>query len=87
MTSPEVNIEYIEQRTIFGLWQKSNDKTTSKDIKVLSKRYHEAVSMPEGKVLPYFVLSRNYNEQSRDFELLIGGAIEKSGCPQVLMRH
>lgn len=85
MTSPEVNIEYIEQRTIFGLWQKSNDKTTSKDIKVLSKRYHEAVSMPEGKVLPYFVLARNYNEQSRDFELLIGGAIERAGLEPLVL--
>lgn len=79
MASLEVNIEYIEQKTIYGLWQKSNDKTTSKDIKVLSEQYHTVVSMPEGKVLPYFVLSRNYNEQSRDFELLIGGVIEKGG--------
>ena len=66
MSSLEVNIEYIEQQTIYGLWQKSNDKTISKDIKALSKQYHAMVSMPEGKVLPYFVLSRNYNEQSRD---------------------
>ena len=58
MPSLEVNIEYIEQQTIYGLWQKSNDKTISKDIKALSKQYHAVVSMPKGKVLPYFVLSR-----------------------------
>ena len=42
-------------------------------------QYHAVVSMPEGKVLPYFVLSRNYNEQSRNFELFIGSVIDKSG--------
>lgn len=46
-------------------------------IKALSKQYPAVVSMTEGKVLPYFVLSRNYNEQSRDFELFIGSVIEK----------
>ena len=50
MSSLEVNIEYIEQQTIYGIWQKSNDKTISKDIKALSKQYHAVVSMPEGKV-------------------------------------
>ena len=48
MPSLEVNIEYIEQQTIYGLWQKSNDKTISKDIKALSKQYHAVVSMPKG---------------------------------------
>ena len=61
MSRLDVNIEYIEQKTIYGLWQKSNDKTISRDINALSKQYHSVVSMPEGKVLPYFVLFRNYN--------------------------
>lgn len=85
MSSLEVNIEYIEQQTIYGLWQKSNDKTISRDIKALSKQYHAVVSMPEGKVLPYFVLSRNYNEQSRDFELFIGSMIDKSGLESCIL--
>ena len=79
MSRLEVNIEYIEQRTLYGLWQKSNDKTISKDIKALSKQYHTVVSMPEGKVLPYFVLSRNYDEKSHNSELFIGSVIERSG--------
>lgn len=85
MASLEVNIEYIEQQTLYGLWQKSNDKTISKDIKALSKQYHAAVSMLEGKVLPYYVLSRNYNEQSRDFELYIGSVIGKDGLQRVVI--
>ena len=48
MSGLNVNIEYINQQAIYGLWQKSNDKTISKDIKVLSKRYYGMVSMPEG---------------------------------------
>lgn len=85
MSRLEVNIEYIEQRTIYGLWQKSNDRTISKDINALSKQYYTVVSMPEGMVLPYFVLSRNYNEQSRDFELFIGSVIDKSGLESYVL--
>ena len=85
MSRLKVNIEYIEQRTIYGLWQKSNDKTISKDIKALSKQYHVVASMPEGKVLPYFVLSRNYNEQSHDFELFIGSVFDKNGLESCVL--
>lgn len=85
MSKLEVNIEYIEQQTIYGLWQKSNDKTISKDVNALSKQYHAIVSMSEGKVLPYFVLSRNYNEKSHDFELFIGSVIDKSGLESYVL--
>ena len=85
MSGLEVNLEYIEQQTIYGLWQKSNDKTISRDIKALSKQYHAVVSMPEGKVLPYFVLSRNYNKQSRDLELFIGSMIDKSNLESYVL--
>lgn len=77
MSKLEVSIEYIEQQTIYGLWQKSNDRTISKDIAALSKQYYAEVAMPEGKVLPYFVLSKNYDKQSRDFELFIVTTGEK----------
>ncbi len=85
MASFEVHIEFIEQQTIYGLWQKANDKTISKDIKAQSKRYHAAVSMPEGTVLPYCVLSRNYDAQSRDLELFIGGQIDKDGLESFVL--
>lgn len=85
MAGLAVNIEYIEQQTIYGLWQKSNDRTISNDIKTLSEQYHTVVSIPEGKVLPYFVLSRNYDKKSRDFELFIGGAIDKGGLKSFVL--
>ena len=52
MPSLEVNIEYIEQQTIYGLWQKSNDKTISKDIKALSKQYHAPWTGPPNRACP-----------------------------------
>lgn len=85
MSKLNVKIEYIKQQTLYGLWKKSNDKTISKDIKVLSKQYYVKVSMLEGKVLPYFVLSRNYNEQSHDFELFIGSVIDKDGLESYIL--
>lgn len=79
MANLEVKIEYMQPQTLYGLWKKSNDKTVSKDIKALSKQVNAVLSRPEGKVLPYFVLSRNYKEQSGDFELFIGSVTRKDG--------
>ena len=79
MMDLEVKIVFIEMRTIYGLWKKTNDKTIQKDINSLSKKYHGIISIPKGKVLPYFVLSKGYDNISKDFEMLIGGNIVHSG--------
>lgn len=75
MANLEVRIESLEKRTVYGLWKKSNDRTIRKDIASLSRTYHEIVAIPKGKVLPYFVLSQNYNVENKDFELFVGGNI------------
>lgn len=79
MSRFDVHIADMEQQILYGLWKKSNDRTIAEDINTLSKQYYALVSMPEGKVLPYFVLSRNYNAQSRDFELFIGSVMDNAG--------
>lgn len=84
------NAEFRSEHRIYRAtnntdYGKSNDKTISKDIKALSKQYHAVVSMPKGKVLPYFVLSRNYNEQSRDFELFIGSVNDKNSLESYVL--
>lgn len=79
MAGFEVTVAQMDEQTVYGLWRKSNDKTIHGDIKALSEKYHAAVETPEGKVLPYFVLSRNYEKQSKNFELLIGSTIRKDG--------
>lgn len=79
MARLEVTVAQADEQTVYGLWITSNDKTLPGDIKALSKKYHAVVKIPEGNVFPYFVLSRNYEERSRDFELLIGSTINKDG--------
>ena len=85
MASLEVNVVQMEEETIHGLWRKSNDRTISKDIKALSEKYHAAVSLPMGKVFPYFVLSRNYDVQSKDLELFIGSTTDKNGLERLIL--
>lgn len=60
-------------RTVYGLWIASSDKTIAKDIPALSKKYYGVVGKSSGSVLPFFVLSKNYNESTGKFDLFIGG--------------
>ncbi len=41
--------------------------------------------MPRGSVLPFFVLSRNYDGRNGSFELFVGGALEKDGLEQAFL--
>lgn len=76
MANLKVEIIEIKEKNIYGLWSQSNDKTISKDIDTLSMKYNNIVSCSKGTVLPYFVLSKNYDETTRDFEMFIGSTIE-----------
>jgi len=78
-----VEIIKVDETVLYGIWKNSNDKTISKDINSLSNEYHVVVSLPEKGVLPYFVLSKNYSKETKNFELLIGSTLEKAG----LERH
>jgi len=69
-------IENSEDELIYGLRQKSNDKTQSKDIPTLSNKYYEVVHKGSGEVIPFFVVSKDYNESTKNFELFIGGLLE-----------
>jgi len=72
MANLKVEILEIEEKSIYGLWLQSNDKAVSQDINTLSMKYYNVVSCSKGTVLPYFVLSRNYDEKTRNFEMFIG---------------
>lgn len=85
MVNLNVDIEYIELQKIYGIWQKSNDKTVSKDIKTLSKNYITTVSMTRKMVLPYFVLSKDYDAVSNNFEMFIGGNISNSNLESLTL--
>ena len=66
-------LEINEDIEVYGLRQKSNDKTQSKDIPSLSKKYYAVVEKGRGEVIPFFVVSKDYDENTRDFSLFIGG--------------
>ena len=73
-----VVVENNEDTVVFGMCQKSNDKSQAKDISAVSKKYYEAVGMRSGEVIPFFVISRDYNENTKDFQLFAGGLIENT---------
>lgn len=79
MKKPDVRVGEQAERIVYGLWASSSDRTISSDIASLSKAYHAAVGLPEGEVLPYVVLSRNYDEGAGSFELFVGGTVEAPG--------
>ena len=75
MSDIKVGITNLEETRIYGLRKMSNDKTISADIKTISEKYHFIEDKPDA-VLPFYVLSRNYDVKSRDFELFIGGTLK-----------
>ena len=83
MSKLNVEILEIDKTTIYGLSKMSNDKTISKDITKLSKQYKDIIK--NETVLPYFILSKNYNEQTKDFEILIGGTLEIKQLEQYII--
>ena len=61
MSKPAVEIVTLGEQAIWGIGGQSGDQTISADIHALSAAYHSLASVPRGSVLPFFVLSRNYD--------------------------
>ena len=77
-----ITISVIENkagRLLYGVSGESNDRTQAKDIPALAKTYYETVGKHSGEVMPFFVVSKDYDTISRDFQLFIGGLIESEG--------
>ena len=83
MTKLDVEILEIDKTVIYGILKKSNDKTIAKDITELSKEYNNIVK--KEKVLPYFILSKNYNEQTKDFDMFIGSTLDNKQLEQFII--
>ncbi len=81
----EVTISTRQAQTIFGVWGKSGDKTVAKDIPSLSKAYYGVIGMPSGSVLPFYVLSKDYDDATGQFDLFIGGEREEGGLEAFLL--
>lgn len=70
--------------SFYGIWKNSNDKTISKDIQELTNQYNEKIDKKEGEVIvPFVVLSRNYQPDTRDFELFVGGTKPLEGLETI----
>ncbi|MDR2899328.1 MAG: GyrI-like domain-containing protein [Clostridiales bacterium] len=80
-----LNFELAEQKedkSVWALGMKSNDKTQSGDIPDLSKKYYNITGKRDGEVLPFFLISQDYDENTRDFKLFIGALIENDRLEQ-----
>ena len=77
-------VENEYDRVVLGLRQKSNDKTQAKDIPSLSKRFYEVVSKGSGEVIPFFVISKDYSESTRDFHFLSAGLLKMINSKHLL---
>ena len=78
-------IENKEDTSVYGLCQKSNDRTQAKDIPATSKKYYEVVNRKSGEVIPFFVITKDYNENTKDFQLFIGGVIERDNLETLII--
>lgn len=85
MNDTPVRISSQKEQNIFGLGMKASDKTISSDIRALSRHYHAAVGKPPGSVLPYYVLTQNYDEQSKDFNLFIGSMLPNDRLTSIVL--
>lgn len=70
--SREVTIVTLEARTLYGLSMPSGDKSAARDIAGLTRRYRAATGTAL-KGVPLYVLSRDYDQETRAFTLFVGG--------------
>ncbi len=85
MAKPVVWLLQCGELSWYGLWGKANDQTISKDISSLAAAYHKITRTKKGEVLPFIVLTRNYNAQSGDAELFIGGEKRSEGLEKLIL--
>lgn len=67
-------VRIIEQneQVIFGLSTESSDQSQIRDIPALSRRFYARFI---GKVLPFYVVSRDYDPLTKRFTLFVGGKL------------
>ncbi len=61
-----------ETSSIYGLEMPSNDRSLARDIPALSDRLCKALGKEPGTLLPYYVVTRDYNPETKASGLFIG---------------
>lgn len=85
MAAIEVRLAHRDEITLYGVWGQTNDKTTRKDIPHLSSKFYKITRTKEGTVLPFFVLSKNYDANTRNSELFIGSLIADDKLSELIL--
>lgn len=73
------------ERQLYGVWGPSNERTQGKDIPEVSKRYYQTVNKRYGEVLPFYVVSRGFDEKTKAFSLFIGGKEPGAGLESLTL--
>lgn len=85
MSDRNVAVREMGERRICGLETASSDRSVSVDIPRLSAEYHAVSGTREGGVLPFYVLSRDYEPRGGTFRLFVGGEPAHEGLRELTL--
>lgn len=85
MSLLKVDITVKEAVALYGVRSAGNDKTMAAGIRRLSAAYHTVTASRKRSVWPFFVLTRNYDPQTRNCELFIGSDTPADGLETLLL--
>ena len=78
MNNTEPALINLEQKMLYGLRRRSNDKTQQRDIPELCAKLYEKSGSKQ--VLPLYVVSNGYDQKTKNFELFVGGETDYHGA-------
>lgn len=73
--------EHVDDIKLYGLSRKSNDDSIANDIPQLTDDYHKWTTLK--RVLPLYILSKNYDEETGNFDLFIGSTSKYAGLNEI----
>lgn len=81
----KVSLGQYEPTALYGVWMVSDDRSISRDIARLSKRYYAVSGKRAGFVLPFYVLSKDYDQSTGRFRLFIGSDAPAAGLDEFII--
>ena len=86
MNNHDITIVQIENDvTVYGLRHPTNDTKQSKAIPMLSKKYYEQSNQNPKQSFPFYVISKDYDESTTEFDLFIAGSNAFEGAAEILI--
>lgn len=64
---------------LYGVWAAAADKTIARDIDATAAKFYGAAGKAPNSVLPFYVLTKGYDEATGRFSLFIGGEVPAEG--------